>query len=82
MYTKLEDLKTAEIINFYIAKNPHATRTNIVESCYTNFHRLKYLEKEGLIKLPPPLPFGERNGLKSLNPRNERENKDEVSLRM
>lgn len=64
MYTKLDDMKMVEIITYYLSKTPNATRTKIAKDCYTNFHRLKYLEEEGLITLPPPMDRGLRNGKK------------------
>lgn len=61
MYTKLDDANQANKINAYIKANPNATRKLIVGACITNMHRLKYLELQGLITLPPPTPPGERN---------------------
>ena len=61
MYTKLDDARQANKINAYIKANPNATRKLIGEDCVTNSHRLKYLEQQGLITLPPPTPRGERN---------------------
>jgi len=61
MYTKLDDARQAEKINAYIKANPNATRKLIIQDCITNPHRLKYLELQGLITLPPPTPRGERN---------------------
>lgn len=61
MYTKLDDAKHADKINAYIKANPNATRKLIVQGCITNMRRLKYLEQQGLITLPPPTPRGERN---------------------
>jgi len=64
MYTKLEDKKMVDLITFYLSKHSNATRTDITKNCYTNSHRLKYLEQEGLIKLPSPMDRGLRNGKK------------------
>lgn len=61
MYTKLEDLRHAVKIMTYLKMNPHATRKMIVKDCSTNAHRIKYLEQEKLITLPPPTPYGQRN---------------------
>jgi len=47
----------------YVNYNPQANRKQIAKNCITNFYRLKYLEQEGLVHLPKPLPYGERNGL-------------------
>ena len=47
----------------YVKNNPTAHRTKIAKDCITNFYRLKYLEQEGLVHLPKPLSYGERNGL-------------------
>ena len=61
MYTKLDDARQADKINAYIKANPNAIRKLIIQSCITNLRRLKYLELQGLITLPPPTPRGERN---------------------
>ena len=61
MYTKLDDARQANKINAYIKANPNATRKLIIQGCITNMRRLKYLEQQGLITLPPPTPRGERN---------------------
>lgn len=82
MYTKLEDAKHAKRVMDFIQANPNCIRKEIIKRCFLNATRLAYLAKEGLIKLPEPLPYGERNGLKSHNSRNERENQNEVSISM
>jgi hypothetical protein len=61
MYTKLDDANHAHKVNAYIKANPNATRKLIMLGCVTNHRRLKYLEQQGLITLPPPTPRGERN---------------------
>lgn len=61
MYTKLDDVNYAKKVNAYIKANPNATRKLITKDCITNAHRLKYLEEQGLITLPPPTPRGLRN---------------------
>jgi len=61
MYTKLEDASQARKINAYMKVNPKATRKLITKYCVTNTHRLKYLEQEGYIVLPPVTPHGMRN---------------------
>jgi hypothetical protein len=64
MYTLLEDKKQAEFFKMYMTAHPDCIKKNIIKDCYTNYHRLKYLEQQGLIKLPDPMPRGLRNGLK------------------
>jgi hypothetical protein len=64
MYTYLQDQQQADKIMNYIRYYPDCTRKDIIKNCTTNAHRLKYLESQGLIKLPPPMPRGLRNGLK------------------
>lgn len=61
VYSYSYDKQQAEKINTYIKANPNATRKLITKDCITNAHRLKYLEQEGLITLPPPTPRGLRN---------------------
>jgi len=61
MYTKLDDAKHARRINAYIKTNPNATKKLVIENCITTAYRLKYLELQGLITLPPPTPRGKRN---------------------
>jgi hypothetical protein len=61
MYTKIDDANQAKKINAYIKANPNATRKLIMRDCITNPYRLKYLEQQGLITLPPPTPRGLRN---------------------
>ena len=63
IYSVLYDKKQALKIMKYVNQNPQANRKQIANDCITNFHRLKYLEQEGLVHLPKPLPYGERNGL-------------------
>jgi hypothetical protein len=64
MYTQLEDRRQAEFFKMYMTTHPQCTRKEIIKNCITNAHRLKYLSKQGLIKLPNPMPRGLRNGLK------------------
>jgi len=61
MYTKLDDNKKADIINYYMNAKPDCTLKEIIQDCYTTRTRLAYLERCGLIKLPNPMPFGLRN---------------------
>ena len=63
VYSVSYDKEQALKIMAYVKNNPTAHRTKIAKDCITNFHRLKYLEQEGLVHLPKPLSYGERNGL-------------------
>ena len=67
VYSFSYDKKQAEKIMQYVNHNPQAHRKQIANDCITNFHRLKYLEQEGLITLPKPLSYGERNGISRKN---------------
>jgi hypothetical protein len=49
MYTKLDDQKHAKKINDYLIKNPMATQKEISINLLTNFYRIKYLVKQGLV---------------------------------
>jgi hypothetical protein len=61
MYTKLDDVKMAQKILDYLAKNPSALRGQITRDCFTNMRRLKQLELEGYINIPPEMPREIRN---------------------
>ena len=61
MYTKLEDMKMAQTILFYLSKNPNATRSQLTRDCYTNMRRLKQVLEEGYINIPPQMPRELRN---------------------
>jgi len=61
MYTKLDDIKLAETILFYLSKIPNATRTQLTKDCHVNMRRLKQLESEGYINIPPEMPREIRN---------------------
>ena len=63
VYSVTYDKEQALKIMTYVKNNPTAHRTKIAKDCITNFYRLKYLEQEGLVHLPKPLSYGERNGL-------------------
>ena len=63
VYSVSYDKEQALKIMAYVKNNPTAHRTKIAKDCITNFYRLKYLEQEGLVHLPKPLSYGERNGL-------------------
>ena len=67
VYSLLYDKEQALKIMAYVNNNPTAHRTKIAKDCITNFYRLKYLEKKGLVHLPKPLSYGERNGLSRKN---------------
>ena len=51
MYTKLDDWRHAHKVNELLRSNPSMTQKEICKLLITNFHRLKYLELQGLIKL-------------------------------
>ena len=51
MYTKLDDWRHAHKVNELLRSNPSMTQKELYKLMITNFHRLKYLEQQGLIKL-------------------------------
>ena len=51
MYTKLDDWRQAHKVNELLRSNPSITQKELCKLLLTNFHRLKYLEQQGLIKL-------------------------------
>jgi hypothetical protein len=51
MYTKLDDWRHAHKVNKLLQSNPSITQKQIYSELITNWHRLKYLEKQGLINL-------------------------------
>ena len=63
IYSVAYDREQAKRINKILLSYPNITQKALCNACITNHHRLKYLEKEGLIKLSPK---GRRlrNGLK------------------
>ena len=61
MYTKIDDMKMADKIKDFIEKNPDATRDKIYKGCFTNVHRVRQLEAEGYLNIPPPMPREIRN---------------------
>jgi len=61
MYTKIDDMNMAQKILSYIEKNPSATRKDITKYCFTNVRRLRQLEADGYINIPPPMPRELRN---------------------
>jgi len=64
MYTKIDDLKHANIIKEYLEKNPEATRKDLTTALQLNYRRLLQLNKTGAIVLPIPTPHNKRNKLK------------------
>lgn len=61
MYTKLDEQRQAEFIKRYMTTHPTCTRKDIIRDCVTNLHRLKSLEQQGYLSLPPATPYGMRN---------------------
>ena len=51
MYTKLDDWRHAHKVNELLLSNPSMTQKELCKLLLTNFHRLRYLEQQGLIKL-------------------------------
>jgi hypothetical protein len=51
MYSKLDDNKLAHKVNELLRSNPSITQKDVCSKLITNWHRLKYLEQQGLIKL-------------------------------
>jgi hypothetical protein len=51
MYTKLDDWRHAHKVNKILQENPHITQKDMCSKLITNWHRLKYLEQQGLITL-------------------------------
>jgi len=62
MYTKLDDQRKANFIKQYLNTHPNCTRKEIVQETVTTWTRLQSLERQGYIKLPKLIPYGERNG--------------------
>jgi hypothetical protein len=52
IYSVTYDRDQATKINKILLSYPNITQKALCVACITNEHRLKYLEKEGLIKLP------------------------------
>jgi hypothetical protein len=50
MYTKLDDIKLAHKVNKAIQSNPTITKKDLCKLVITNWHRLNYLEQQGLIR--------------------------------
>ena len=51
MYTKLDDRLHAHKVNEILRSNPSMTQKELCKKIITNWHRLKYLEQQGLITL-------------------------------
>jgi hypothetical protein len=51
MYTMLDDRHHAHKVNELLRSNPSITQKELCVALITNWHRLKYLEQQGLIKL-------------------------------
>ena len=50
MYTKLDDMKLAHKVNEILQAQPSITQKELCNKLITNWHRLKYLEQQGLIR--------------------------------
>ena len=55
MYTVLDDQNQANKIKAFMDLNPSALRKDIERQLSINWHRLKKLEKAGMVILPRPL---------------------------
>jgi hypothetical protein len=55
MYTILDDQNQANKIKAFMDLNPSALRKDIERQLSINWHRLKKLEKAGMVILPRPL---------------------------
>ena len=62
MYTQLDDQRKANFIKNYLKKHPDCTRKQLVQETVTTWTRLQSLERQGYLKLPRLIPYGERNG--------------------
>jgi hypothetical protein len=51
VYSVSYDREQAKRINKILLSYPLITQKELCRACITNWHRLKYLEQEGLIKL-------------------------------
>ena len=51
MYTLLDDMRHAHKVNEILRSNPSITQKELCKKIITNWHRLKYLEQQGLITL-------------------------------
>ena len=62
MYTQLDDQRKANFIKNYLKKHPDCTRKQLVQETVTTWTRLQTLERQGYLRLPRLIPYGERNG--------------------
>ena len=51
MYTMLDDRRHAHKVNELLLAQPNITQKELCVKLIMNWHRLKYLEQQGLIKL-------------------------------
>jgi hypothetical protein len=51
VYSVNYDREQAKRINRILLSYPYITQKELCRACITNYHRLKYLEQQGLIKL-------------------------------
>ena len=63
MYSVLDDQRQAKVVIEYMRNKYRCRLKDIIQDCYITRRRLTYLEKQGYLSLPQPIPFGERNGL-------------------
>jgi hypothetical protein len=52
------DEQLIAIVNEYMKKHPNASRNIIILNSHGNHHRIRELDKKGLIKLPKAQPRG------------------------
>jgi hypothetical protein len=50
MYTKLDDWSLAHKVNELLQAQPSITKKELCKLLITNWHRLNYLEQQGLIR--------------------------------
>ena len=62
MYTQLDDQRKANFIKNYLENHPDCTRKQLVQETVTTWTRLQTLERQGYLRLPRLIPYGERNG--------------------
>jgi hypothetical protein len=68
----LDDRRQAKFIAEYIDVHPDAILKDIIQDCVVSRSRLKYLQDNGYLTLPQPMPLGLRNGLKLRKLQDER----------
>lgn len=57
-YKKKTDEELIAIVNEYMEEHPNASRNHIILHAHGSHQRIRDLDKQGLIKLPKPLPKG------------------------